>query len=109
MPITVSDYDRTGKIIEALCAVGNREVIPAFYDVSLKTKFSRDYESEAMIDIVRESLIYDLGYVSGNAVQGVGEYLAQQTNPDFAAYYAASESKALTDLKNFLASYGDVR
>ena len=108
MPITVSDYQRSGKIIEALCAVGNREVIPAFYDVSLKTKFSRDYESEAMIDIVRESLIYDIGYVSGNAVQGVGEGLAQQSNPDFASYYARHESKALSDLNTFLASYAKI-
>ena len=108
MPITVSDYDRTGKIIEALCAVGNRDVIPAFYDVSLKTKFSRDYESEKMIDIVRESLIYDIGYISGNTVQGTGEYLANQQNPDFAAFYAKNESKALSDLSTFLASYAKI-
>ena len=109
MPITVSDYDRTGKIIEALCAVGNRDVIPAFYDVSLKTKFARDYESEKMIDIIRESLVYDLGYISGGVFQGVGEMLASQSNPDFASYYAANESRALSDLNNFLASYGSVK
>ena len=108
MPITVSDYQRSGKIIEALCAVGNREVIPAFYDVSLKTKFSRDYESEAMIDIVRESLIYDLGYISGGAFQSAGGDLAGQANPDFAAYYARNESKALSDLATFLASYAKI-
>ena len=108
MPITVSDYDRSGKIIEALCAVGNRDVIPAFYDVSLKTKFSRDYESEKMIDIIRESLIYDLGYVSGGVFQGVGEALATFTNPDFASFYASNESRALSDLSNFLASYGKI-
>ena len=109
MPITVSDYDRTGKIIEALCAVGNRDVIPAFYDVSLKTKFARDYESEKMIDIIRESLVYDLGYISGGVFQGVGEMLASQSNPDFASYYAANESRAISDLNNFLASYGSVK
>ncbi len=108
MPITVSDYDRTGKIIEALCAVGNRDVIPAFYDVSLKTKFARDIESEKMIDIIRESLIYDLGYISGGTFQGVGEKLAGLSNPDFASYYAANESRALSDLNNFLASYGKI-
>ena len=108
MPITVSDYQRSGKIVEALCAVGSRDVIPAFYDVSLKTKFSRDYESEAMIDIIRESLIYDLGYISGNTLQGVGEGLANQSNPDFAATYARNESKALSDLATFLASYAKI-
>jgi hypothetical protein len=105
MPITVSDYQRSGKIIEALCAVGNREVIPAFYDVSLKTKFSRDYESEAMIDIVRESLVYDLGYITDSVFNSAGAALAGNTNPDFASYYARNESRAISDLNNFLAAY----
>lgn len=106
MPITVPDYERTGKIIEALCAVGNKNVIPAFYDVSLKTKFSRDYESEKMIDIIRDSLVYDLGYISGGTFQSCGSTLADMSNPDFASYYASNESRALTDLQNFLKAYG---
>ena len=108
MPITVEDYNKTGKIIEALCAIGSRDVIPAFYDVSLKTKFSRDAESEEMIDIIKDTLVYDLGYLSGGALQSTGYDLAHRTNPDFAAYYAAFESKALSDLKNFLSTYGGV-
>jgi len=109
MPITVPDYDKTGKIIEALCAVGSRDVIPAFYDVSLKTKFSRDYESEAMIDLIKESIIYDLGYVSGGAFESTGYHLSRQSNPDFASFYAANESKALSDLQNFLKSYAKMK
>ena len=106
MPITVDDYDRTGKILAALCAIGSKEVIPAFYDVSLKTKFSRDYESEAMIDTIKDSIIYDLGYVSGGAFQSTGYDLSRMSNPDFASYYASLESKAISDLNTFLASYG---
>ncbi len=106
MPITVNDYEKTGKIIEALCAVGSRDVIPAFYDVSLKTKFARDYESEAMIDIVKDSIIYDLGYASGGAFQSVGHTLAGMSNPDFASYYASNESRALSELADFIESYG---
>ena len=109
MPITVSDYDKSGKIIEALCAVGNRDVIPAFYDVSLKTKFSRDYESEKMIDLIKDNIIYDLGYVAGGAFDSTGAHLAGQSNPDFASFYAANESKALSDLNNFLSSYGKLK
>ncbi len=106
MPITVNDYEMSGKIIEALCAVGNRDVIPAFYDVSLKTKFARDYESEDMIDLVKDAIIYDLGYASGGTFQSLGHTLAGMSNPDFASYYASNESKALSDLENFIESYG---
>ncbi len=108
MPVTVEDYDKTGKIIEALCALGSRDVIPAFYDVSLKTKFSRDKESEEMIDMIKDSLTYDLGYLAGGALESTGYNLAHLSNPDFASYYAAHESRALSDLKNFLASYGKI-
>ena len=106
MPITVSDYNRSGKIIEALCAIGSRDVIPAFYEVSLKTKFARDYESEEMMDLIKDSLIYDIGYISGGTFQGAGDTLAGMSNPDFASYYASNETKALSDLRNFLSSYG---
>ena len=108
MPITVDDYNKTGKIMEALCAIGSRDVIPAFYDVSLKTKFSRDAESEEMIDTIKNSLTYDLGYLSGGALQSTGYDLAHKSNPDFSSYYASKESKALADLKNFLATYGKI-
>ena len=105
MPLTVEDPNKSGKIIEALCAVGHRDVIPAFYDVSLKTKFSRDYESEAMIDIIKDSIIYDLGYIAGGEFDSTGAHLAGQSNPDFAAFYAANESNAVSDIKNFLTAY----
>ncbi len=108
MPNTVPDYDKSGKVIEALCAIGNRDVIPAYYEVSLKTKFSRDYESEEMIDIIRDTLTYDLGYLSGSAFQSVGRDLAHMTNPDFASYYASNESKAISDLNTFLSTYGKI-
>ena len=108
MPVTVEDYNKTGKIIEALCALGSRDVIPAFYDVSLKTKFARDYESEEMMDIIKENLVYDLGYLAGGALQSTGYDLAHKSNHDFSSYYAANESKALSDLKNFLATYANV-
>lgn len=52
IPLTVSDAERTGAITEALCAYGSRDVIPAYYEKALKTKYSRDDESEEMIDIV---------------------------------------------------------
>jgi hypothetical protein len=106
MPITVEDPNVTGNITEALCAIGSRDVIPAFYEVSLKTKFSRDAESEEMIDIIKDSLIYDLGYVSGGKFQSAGYDLSHQGNSDFSSYYAANESAALTSLKEFNKAYG---
>lgn len=109
IPITVKDEYRTGNIIEALCAIGSRDVVPAFYEVSLKTKFSRDTESEKMIDIIRDSIVYDLGYEIGGTLGSVGNVLASTSTHDFSSYYASNEAIALADLKNFNESYGGIK
>ena len=105
IPITVTDVERTGAIIEALCAYGSREVIPAFYEVSLKTKDARDDESEEMMDIIKDSIIYDIGYVSGGRFQSAGRELFYN-NADFASYYAENEGNALKNLADFNRDYG---
>jgi len=108
IPITVSDVERTGAITEALCAYGSRDVIPAFYDVSLKTKYSRDDDSEEMMDLVRDSIIYDLGYVAGGTFESIGRNLAKSESHDFASTYAAGESAALKKLEDFNRDYGHI-
>ncbi len=107
IPITVSDVERTGAITEALCAIGSREVIPAFYEKSLKTKYSRDEESEAMIDIIKDSRIYDIGYVAGGTFQSCGYDIAQRENQDFSSYYASKETQALVNVEKFNSDYGN--
>ena len=107
MPITVEDEQRTGNIMEALCAIGSKEVIPAFYEVSLKTKFARDAESEEMIDIIKDSVIYDLGYATGGTFGSIGRSLLY-SGGEFSSHYAANESAALQQLKDFNKSYGKI-
>lgn len=109
IPTTVSDFERTGNIIEALCAIGSREVVPAFYEVSLKTKFARDAESEEMIDIIKDSIVYDLGYMLGDTFGSIGHDLAVSQSHDFTSTYAANASAANIKLKEFNKAYGDIR
>ncbi len=108
IPITVSDVERTGAITEALCAYGSKYVLPAFYDVSLKTKHSRDDESAEMMDLIKDSIVYDIGYTSGGTFQSIGRDLASSTNRDFASFYAANETAAKTKLAEFNRDYADI-
>jgi hypothetical protein len=39
----------------------NRDIIPDYKEVLLKTKYARDNESEAMIDIVINSISFEFG------------------------------------------------
>jgi hypothetical protein len=60
-PVTVQNTDKVGAVIEALAAESRKSVLPAFYEVALKTKYARDEESAEMIDIICAGLSYNFG------------------------------------------------
>ena len=68
VPKMVQEVDKVGAIIEALSYESYKSVRPAYYDVALKGKFSRDNESENMLDIVFNGTIYDFDYVFGSSI-----------------------------------------
>ena len=68
IPITVQDTEKVGAITEALSYYSYEYLVPAYYDINLKTKFSRDAESSEMLDIVMEGRVFDFGYVYDNWV-----------------------------------------
>ena len=59
-----------------------------------------------MIDIVKDSIVYDIGYVAGGSFQSVGRDLAISDSHDFASFYTARETKAKTALAEFNTNYG---
>ena len=61
VPVTAADLGRTSVIMEALAAESKNHVIPAYYEVALRTKFLRDDESEEMLDIIEKNRFVDLG------------------------------------------------
>ncbi len=63
IPKTNRDHARTGNIVSALGAEGKNLITPAYYEVALKTKMSRDMESEAMFDIIFNSITWDPGFM----------------------------------------------
>ena len=78
IPVTVQDPERVGIFMEALTAIAHEEIMPAYYDVSLHGKFTRDEESMEMLDIIRDGRVFDLailynwgGYHSALQADGV--------------------------------------
>lgn len=61
IPTSVDDVERASIILEALTCESHNTVIPAYKDVALKTKYSRDMESSDMIDLVLETRVLDQG------------------------------------------------
>jgi hypothetical protein len=68
IPQSAEDLNRVSIILEALAAESRYTLQPAYYDVALTRKYTRDEESEEMLDIIFGSRVYDIGgvYSFGN-------------------------------------------
>ncbi len=109
LPIDVKDQEFSGIVTEALCAESYRSVIPAYYDVVLKSKSARDEESAEMIDLIRDTLTFDMGYLFSSSLGGLGHIfvgMVRDGNTDLASKFAAVEKAAQTNLDAILESYG---
>ena len=64
IPVSQTDYEFVGAIVEAFAAKSMYTITPAYYDVALTYKYMRDTESAEMLDIILDSRIYDLGLIA---------------------------------------------
>lgn len=56
-----TELERTSVILEALACESYNTVTPVYVDIVLRSKFTRDNESEEMLDIIFENRIFDWG------------------------------------------------
>ena len=107
---SAADIDFVTTIIEALSAEEYKKVIPAYYEVALKVKYSRDAESVLMLDKVVEGIRYDFGFLYDGFV-GFGFQmmidLFNSGSRDFASYYAANEERVKIHYNNIIQAYLD--
>ncbi|MCL2814899.1 MAG: hypothetical protein FWD23_09900 [Oscillospiraceae bacterium] len=61
IPITNPRCEIAGAVMEAMACETRNTVIPAYYESSLKTKYSRDTDTAEMLDLIYETRVYDLG------------------------------------------------
>ncbi len=63
VPISVTDTEFVGTIVEALCMEGYKTVVPAYYERSLKARDLRDPVAWEMLDLIRDSVTYDFAMI----------------------------------------------
>jgi len=99
IPITNQELERTGILIEALSAESRYTLLPAYYDLTLKTKMARDDESSAMLDILFGNRIIDVGaaYNFGGILD-----LVMGGKDDFVSGYERIEARANTAIQKVI-------
>ena len=60
---TDGDLEKIGAVTNAYAKLGHDMMIPAYYELTLQRKISRDDESEISIDIILANMRYDQGYM----------------------------------------------
>ncbi|MBO5757832.1 MAG: hypothetical protein J6S28_09050 [Clostridia bacterium] len=57
------ELEQIGAVIETMAAYSVDTLTPAYYDITLISKGTRDEESRPMIELILANRIYDIGYV----------------------------------------------
>ena len=107
IPIDVPNLELCGAVVDVLSALSSEMVIPAYYDMALKDKYSRDDDSGEMLDIIREGFTVNFGYFYGPTLgcQNIFRNLIQQDNSNFVSYYAVSSKGYERNLKKMMQAY----
>jgi len=109
IPTTVQNIERTSIILEALTAKSRFTLLPAYYDISLQRKFTRDEASADMLDIIFSSQVYDLG-----AIYNFGGYsweiiwMTMSHNRNITTLYERRENQAIRDIERIVERYLDI-
>lgn len=61
VPVTNDKRDIAGAVIEAMSSYSYNYVIPAYYEITIKNKYTRDDDSAEMFDLIVHNRTYDLG------------------------------------------------
>lgn len=96
LPKTLENSARTSVMIEALSYESWKKVLPSVYDIVLVSKYARDDESAAMLDIILAGRVYTFGYIYDDwkGMQWALQVLVNSKKADFASYYAKNEKSA---------------
>jgi len=106
IPSIASNPDRTGHILEAIAAESKYTTMPAYYDITLKTKMARDEDSSDMLDIIFAHRVWDIGEFSdyGNfSWQLIA--LSMKNNTNIASLFEKLQPKIQKDIDKAIEKY----
>ncbi|MFA6947766.1 MAG: hypothetical protein WCQ72_02185 [Eubacteriales bacterium] len=108
IPVSSADPSRAAAVMEALAAQSYRTVTPAYYEIALKEKYSRDSETSDILDIITNGVSFDFGVVnlgSLDSIHHVFQWSIEDPTVEFASNYAKYIDKANKLLEKLVTAY----
>ncbi len=103
------EVERVATVTEALNAFSYELVRPALYDVSLKTKITRDEDSARMLDLVLEGRRFSFDSMGESefmlSPRRAMRDVIQAGDKNIASYYATHESSSNAWIENIVKAY----
>ena len=114
LPATCTVFDEISAILEAMAYEGYRTVTPAYFEIALKNKYTRDSGELPMqiLDDIRVHSTTDFAYVYNYALNGVAllmRKITRSASPDFASKYAEVEEAAQVKLDELVTMLTEIR
>ncbi|MGN1345961.1 MAG: hypothetical protein ACI4V1_04195 [Eubacteriales bacterium] len=101
VPVTVS-LEETSFVLEAMSKASYRIVVPAYYEVTLKSKYSPDEKATEILDLLFAHHRFDTALLySWLDVSGIYNTILSKKENTFASLYAASEKKTEKSMELF--------
>ena len=108
VPITISNPEYTSIILEALNAETYKQVVPAYYDTSLKVKYSRDDETGEVLDLLMDNRMFDFGYIYDTGLAFVIQKLVSVNSSNTESAYATKMKSAEKEYQKIIDAYLDL-
>jgi hypothetical protein len=91
IPIDAKNPEMSAAALEALCAQSYRTVTPAYFDVALKNRYSRDQETAEMMDLIQNSALINFEQLYNESIGNpwfVLRTLMTAKDSNYASYWA---------------------
>ncbi|MFA6948250.1 MAG: hypothetical protein WCQ72_04655 [Eubacteriales bacterium] len=108
VPITATNTELIGVMLEALNYESYAAVTPAYFDVTLQSKYSRDDGTSQTLELIRNGLWFDFGWVFGgqlNGIIGIMDRTVTANDSNIASFWAKNEDVYKTNLESLLEFY----
>ena len=100
VPMTATNTELIGMVLEDMSYVSMRDVKPAYIDVLLQGKFLRDEESLVTLEIMFDSYYSDIGFMTGSSGITILDELRNIVSGENKNYVSRIEKKIKGYTKN---------
>ncbi|MGM9682082.1 MAG: hypothetical protein ACI3XQ_00635 [Eubacteriales bacterium] len=83
IPINAAFQNESGIILEALGAASYDYITPEYFEAVLQYRISRDVDSLEMIELVRDKISFNFGFVHSGAIGDIGSILDNMKNGNY--------------------------